>query len=68
MIGSEGMLLSFEGVKQYPWVPEDATPEQKRLVEEVMAKLKNEPKIKYLEEHSGWIVDDKLIIKYAQVV
>ncbi len=65
----EGMMTSpYEGVKQYPWIPDDATSEQKGLVEEVVTKLKNYPNIDYLENASGWVVDEKLAMKYAQVV
>ncbi len=61
-------ISPYEGVKQYPWIPDDATSEQKGLVEKVMTKLKNEPNINYLENASGWVVDEKLVMKYAQVV
>ncbi len=61
------MSSPYESVNQYPWIPDDATSEQYRLVKEVVAKLKDEPNIKYLEEESGWVVNKKLIIKYMQV-
>eukprot|EP01084_Bolivina_argentea_P161105 280469_1 len=65
----EGMMTSpYEGVKQYPWIPDDATSEQKGLVEEVVTKLKNYPNIDYLENASGWVVDEKLAMKYAQAL
>eukprot|EP01084_Bolivina_argentea_P161104 280466_1 len=64
-----GMMTSpYEGVKQYPWIPDDATSEQKGLVEEVVTKLKNYPNIDYLENASGWVVDEKLAMKYAQAL
>ncbi len=70
MTGLEGMAATspYEGVKQYPWIPDNMTSEQRGIVEEVLSKLKDKPNISYLENNSGWTVDEKLVIKYAQVV